>query len=89
MAEKTTKTDSSPKSEAAPSATKAESSGSAPANYSRGEGQKLVSQAYRDNWHAIFGKPARKASKKSSAKHKPAAKAKKAAVKKIKKKSKR
>jgi hypothetical protein len=27
-----------------------------PANYSRGEGQKVVTQAYRDNWNAIFGK---------------------------------
>ncbi len=26
------------------------------ANYSRGEGQKPVSQAYRDNWNAIYAK---------------------------------
>jgi hypothetical protein len=26
----------------------------APANYSRGEGQKPVSAAYRENWNAIF-----------------------------------
>jgi hypothetical protein len=25
------------------------------ASYSRGEGQKPVSQAYRDNWNLIFG----------------------------------
>ncbi|HEX4553044.1 MAG TPA: hypothetical protein VH249_03585 [Xanthobacteraceae bacterium] len=28
----------------------------APASYSRGEGQKPVTQAYKDNWNAIFGK---------------------------------
>jgi hypothetical protein len=28
----------------------------APSNYSRGEGQKPVSQAYKDNWNAIYGK---------------------------------
>ena len=26
------------------------------ANYSRGEGQKPVSKAYKDNWNAIFAK---------------------------------
>ena len=26
-----------------------------PSGYHRGEGQKPVSQAYRDNWNAIFG----------------------------------
>jgi hypothetical protein len=31
-------------------------SGGAPANYSRGEGQKPVSAAYRENWNVIFGK---------------------------------
>ena len=40
--------------------TKAESSeapaAAAPSNYSRGEGQKPVSQAYRDNWDAIYAK---------------------------------
>ena len=43
------------------------SSGSsdAPASYSRGEGQKPVSAAYRENWNLIFGKKTtqRKASK--------------------------
>jgi len=45
------------KSDAA--STKAESSeapAAAPANYSRGEGQKAVSKAYRDNWNAIYAK---------------------------------
>ena len=27
-----------------------------PSGYSRGEGQKPVSKAYRDNWNAIFAK---------------------------------
>jgi hypothetical protein len=31
------------------------SSSGAPANYSRGEGQKPVSSAYRENWNLIFG----------------------------------
>jgi hypothetical protein len=38
---------------------KAESGGKAAdssSSYSRGEGQKLVTKAYRDNWNAIFGK---------------------------------
>jgi hypothetical protein len=63
---KKTKADPAPKKDtaAATEAPKTEStvsaSDTAPANYSRGEGQKMVTQAYRDNWHAIFGKkPAR------------------------------
>ena len=28
----------------------------APSGYSRGEGQKPVSKAYRDNWNVIFGR---------------------------------
>jgi ABC-type Na+ efflux pump permease subunit len=32
----------------------------APSNYSRGEGQKVVTQAYKDNWDAIFGKKSKK-----------------------------
>jgi|KBSMisStaDraftv2_1062788.scaffolds.fasta_scaffold734832_2 hypothetical protein len=32
----------------------------APKNYSRGEGQKPVTQAYKDNWNLIFGKGAKK-----------------------------
>ena len=37
-----------------------ETAGAAPAGYSRGEGQKPVTQAYKDNWNAIFGKKKRK-----------------------------
>ena len=32
----------------------------APSGYHRGEGQKPVSQAYRDNWNAIFGEKKKK-----------------------------
>jgi hypothetical protein len=31
----------------------------APAGYSRGEGQKPVSKAYKDNWNAIYAKKKR------------------------------
>ena len=41
-------------------AVKAEAKAEAPKNYSRGEGQKPVSQAYKDNWDAIFGKKPKK-----------------------------
>ena len=51
------KADAAPKAEA----TKADA---APANYSRGEGQKPVSQAYKDNWNAIFAKKAKKKKKR-------------------------
>jgi hypothetical protein len=36
----------------------------APANYSRGEGQKPVSAAYKENWNAIFGKKSSKKKKR-------------------------
>lgn len=47
----------------------------APKNYSRGEGQKAVTQAYKDNWNAIYGnkaetKPRVKPKAKSKAKPK-------------------
>lgn len=42
----------------------ADKSSAAPASYSRGEGQKAVTQAYRDNWNAIFGDKPKKAIKK-------------------------
>jgi hypothetical protein len=37
-----------------------EKAASSPSNYSRGEGQKPVSKAYRDNWNAIFGNKKKK-----------------------------
>ncbi len=39
----------------APKAEGGENAGAAPKSYSRGEGQKPVTQAYKDNWNAIFG----------------------------------
>ena len=33
-----------------------EKAADAPSSYSRGEGQKPVSKAYKDNWNAIFAK---------------------------------
>jgi hypothetical protein len=37
-------------------AASSETTGTAPSNYSRGEGQKPVTAAYRENWNAIFAK---------------------------------
>ena len=39
-----------------PKADSSEKAAAPPAGYSRGEGQKPVSQAYKDNWNAIFAK---------------------------------
>jgi hypothetical protein len=65
--DKKIKTDPGPEREAAPkekSISGAEASkveggevaAAVPSGYSRGEGQKPVSKAYRDNWNAIFAK---------------------------------
>jgi hypothetical protein len=57
--------------DAAPSKAEGSEAGAPPANYSRGEGQKPVTQAYKDNWNAIFGKkPAKKTAKKTAKKRK-------------------
>jgi hypothetical protein len=37
-----------------------EKAASSPSGYSRGEGQKPVSKAYRDNWNAIFANKKKK-----------------------------
>jgi hypothetical protein len=37
-----------------------ETADAAPKNYSRGEGQKPVTQAYKDNWNLIFGNDKKK-----------------------------
>jgi hypothetical protein len=34
--------------------------GSTPSSYSRGEGQKPVTNAYKDNWNLIYGKKKKK-----------------------------
>jgi len=59
------KDDSQPKSKSppaadAPKAASAEKTADAPSGYSRGEGQKPVSKAYKDNWNAIYGKKKKK-----------------------------
>ena len=50
------------KSEAKPEgkAEAGEKAADAPASYSRGEGQKPVSKAYKDTWNASYGKKKRK-----------------------------
>jgi hypothetical protein len=53
------KAPSEPKDEA-PAEAKPEAAAEAPRNYSRGEGQKAVTQAYKDNWNAIYGKKKQK-----------------------------
>ena len=48
-------------SAAAPSKAKdSETVATSPSSYNRGEGQKPVSKAYKDNWNAIFAKKKKK-----------------------------
>ena len=69
--EATSAKESAPKTESTPAAEPAKAEGAkaedaktqggdtgtaSPAGYSRGEGQKPVTKAYKDNWNAIFGK---------------------------------
>ena len=62
--EKSTAAESPPKAEAGETA-------AAPSGYSRGEGQKPVSRAYKENWNAIFAKRGvKKKSVKKNAKKK-------------------
>ena len=42
-----------------PSKVDGETTAASSSGYSRGEGQKPVSNAYRDNWNVIFGKKKR------------------------------
>jgi hypothetical protein len=44
-----------PESKPAEAAPKAEKADAAPKRQGMGEGQKAVTQAYKDNWNAIFG----------------------------------
>jgi hypothetical protein len=41
-----------------------ETAAAAPTNYSRGEGQKPVTAAYKENWNAIFAKKGKKKKKR-------------------------
>ena len=65
--DKKIKTDPAPKNEAPPKkkstsgvdsskAEGGEKAADSPSGYSRGEGQKPVSKAYKDNWNVIFAK---------------------------------
>jgi hypothetical protein len=54
------KTADASKTTDAPKAEAGETTGAAPKGYSRGEGQKPVTQAYKDNWNAIFAKKKKK-----------------------------
>ena len=48
----------------APKSDGGEAGAAAPSNYSRGEGQKPVTAAYKENWDAIFGKKRTKKKKR-------------------------
>jgi hypothetical protein len=50
--------------EDAPKSAGGETATAAPSNYSRGEGQKPVSAAYKENWNAIFAKKSTKKKKR-------------------------
>jgi hypothetical protein len=55
------KKEDAPKTKGAPNVAPSKVEGgekadAAPSSYSRGEGQKPVTQAYKDNWDAIFAK---------------------------------
>jgi hypothetical protein len=52
--------DKSPAAADAPKAEAGDSAAASPTSYSRGEGQKPVSQAYKDNWNAIYAKKKKK-----------------------------
>jgi hypothetical protein len=52
------------------SETASETTTAAPANYSRGEGQKPVTRAYKENWNAIFAKKKIKTKTKAKTKKK-------------------
>jgi hypothetical protein len=57
--------------EAVPSKPEAvDKAAAAPASYSRGEGQKAVTQAYKDNWNAIFATKTKKTTRKTKSKKK-------------------
>jgi hypothetical protein len=63
---KSTAADDAPKGapKDAPKSDGGEAGAAAPSNYSRGEGQKPVTAAYKENWDAIFGKKSTKKKKR-------------------------
>jgi hypothetical protein len=52
----TTKSQPTPKAASTASEAPAKPEGGTPSNYSRGEGQKPVTDAYKENWNRIYGK---------------------------------
>ena len=48
-----------PKAASTPSEGAAKPEGAPPSSYSRGEGQKPVTNAYKENWNRIYGKKKR------------------------------
>jgi hypothetical protein len=73
----TTKSEPAPTPASTPTETPAKPESSAPSSYSRGEGQKPVSRAYRDNWNLIFGENPKTSAKNASTKKPKAVNAKK------------
>jgi hypothetical protein len=56
----TKKDEGQPKDKSTPDAKGGEKAANSPSDYSRGEGQKPVSKAYKDNWNAIYAKKKKK-----------------------------
>jgi hypothetical protein len=52
----------------APKSGGGETAGAAPASYSRGEGQKPVTAAYKENWNAIFANKKKNTKKRAKKK---------------------
>ncbi len=50
------KNEAAPKSKSTADVEPSKPEAGEPSGYSRGEGQKPVSKAYKDNWNVIFGK---------------------------------
>jgi hypothetical protein len=73
----TTKSEPASTPASTPNETPSKPESSAPASYGRGEGQKPVSRAYRDNWNLIFGDNPKRSTKKPSTKKSKAVSAKK------------
>jgi len=62
--EATTKTEAKTEAKTESKTESSETVAAAPSGYSRGEGQKPVSAAYKENWNAIFAKKKAKRKKR-------------------------
>jgi hypothetical protein len=62
--DKSPSSESASKPEGSEKAGGSEKAAAAPANYSRGEGQKPITAAYKENWNAIFAKKKSKRKKR-------------------------